>query len=105
MSDDNAVIAAAATSPLLHYHWLDRGQAPPGYIKGMAAACAESLRLLKSGDRSLLAITAPESGQPAQDLLNWYATELKACGAAVEHTEDRLVAILGRTAERNRKVS
>lgn len=93
MADNTAAIQAASASPLIHYPWHGRDRAPAGYIKGMGAALAECCRLLKAGDRALLAITTPATGDPAHDVLDWYAPELKAAGAHLGEPADRLVAV------------
>jgi len=46
----DAVIRAASESPLMGREWLDRGVAPPGYIKGMALAYAVIYERFKNGD-------------------------------------------------------
>ena len=93
MADNTGPIAAAMASPLMHLAWHGRDLAPRGYIKGMAAAFAECYQMLKATDQHLVAITAPASGDPDHDVLDWYADQLMKAGASVQTPADRLVAI------------
>jgi hypothetical protein len=93
-ADNTKVIATATASPLMKHDWTDRGRAPAGYTKGMAAAFADVYRELKAADPVAVAATEPPAGAPAKDVLDWYDAALSAAGVGRGSTpEDRLIQI------------
>lgn len=93
MADNTKAIAAAARSPLFTYPWANRGHAPPGYTKGLAAAFAEGYRALRAGNPAWITATRPRIGDPAHDVLDYYPDELLAAGVQDNGPPDRLIAL------------
>jgi hypothetical protein len=91
MADANAkVLTEAAASPIASYRWKNRGQAPTGYIGGMALAFAETYRGLNSGDPVAAEMAAAPSGDDRKDVLDWYAGPLIGAGTRGDSASDRL---------------
>lgn len=70
----------AAGSAIAGYPWQQRGVAPAGYIQGMALVYARVYCKFKTGDAAALAMAKQNSGNPATDVLAWYAPEFAAAG-------------------------
>jgi hypothetical protein len=68
---------AALASEVASYYWSERGAAPSGYIQGMAFAYAVMLRKLYAGDPVAQTIAQKDRGDPAHDVLSWYAEQFK----------------------------
>lgn len=74
------VLAAASASKAIHHAWAGRGQAPAGYIKGMALAMGYLHQgLIAVHDASLLMAT-PNTGNDSTDALSWYGAAFGALG-------------------------
>ena len=56
-------------SSIAKYEWLDRGVAPPGYVKGMAVAWATWV----DTESSALLMAYRNTHRPATDALSYYA--------------------------------
>jgi hypothetical protein len=66
------IIQIAAGSSIAHYHWKDRGAAPPGYIKGMAVVYARAYCKLKAGDAAATEMAKANTNDRTKDVLAWY---------------------------------
>jgi len=67
------ICAIAMASPIAVYDWADRGQAPPGYTKGMAVAFATVVRKWLTGDSAAREMAQADTHDPDLDALAWYA--------------------------------
>lgn len=74
------IIQVAAGSDIARYQWLDRGIAPPGYIKGMALVYARVLCKLRSGDAAATEMAKAKTGDADRDALAHYVREFDAAG-------------------------
>lgn len=77
-------VAAAAVSDLARYQWTDRGVAPIGYVKGMAAAWAVVYSEFKANGSQWLwaarAVGPDEAVEDRTDALSWYASNFRTMG-------------------------
>jgi len=70
------VIELAANSELMRVDWAGRGQAPAGYIKGMAVAFAMDVQKLKGGNASVAVMAKPVNLNALDtDALAWYSMD------------------------------
>ena len=67
------ICAIAMASPIAAYKWDDRGQAPPGYTKGMAVAFATVVQKWQAGDSAAREMAKADTHDAAKDALAWYA--------------------------------
>lgn len=74
------IVKLAANSPLVNIKWEDRGRAPPGYIKGMAATFGQVYAKLKAQDSAARLMAAQNSGNAARDALALYDPQFRAAG-------------------------
>jgi hypothetical protein len=74
-----AIAALARKSKILHYGWRDRGEAPAGYIKGMAVMFGRCYCKLKAKDKAALDMASPAVDHHT-DALAWYADRFEALG-------------------------
>lgn len=65
------IIQIAAGSEIMQYHWNNRGQAPAGYIKGMAVVYARAHCKLQASDPAVMEMAKADTGSP-DDALTWY---------------------------------
>src|SRR5271166_1469964 len=63
----------AALDWVLGYNWPGRGQAPSGYIKGMACVYAKVYCDLKAGAMATTVMARADTGEDATDALAWYS--------------------------------
>jgi hypothetical protein len=70
---EEEICELAMNSAIAVYAWRDRGQAPPGYIQGMAIAYAEVVRKWLAGDSSATEMGKADTGNSELDALAWYA--------------------------------
>jgi hypothetical protein len=70
----------AAASDLAFYTWKNRGRAPLGYIKGMAAVFGVVYAKLKAGDPTATAMAAASINANPTDALSWYQARFTALG-------------------------
>jgi hypothetical protein len=73
------VAELAAESDIADYNWDDRGEAPSGYIKGMALAYGEAYLRYRRHDPVFLAL-GTAAGDDEIDALAWYHDEFAAMG-------------------------
>ncbi len=66
--------------PISDYQWEDRGQAPAGYIKGMALAYAQACVRLEAGDLIAIEMAKANTHNDEVDALSWYASNFNALG-------------------------
>jgi hypothetical protein len=64
--------ALVESSGLVNYQWADRGQAPPGYIAGMAKTYALAVTLYQTGNGAVTIMGQAETGDSDDDALTWY---------------------------------
>jgi len=83
------IMEVAMNSPLRRYYWRDRGDAPTGYIKGMAVAFAQCYLDLKAGSSAAKEMAKP-IGNPTHDALAYYAPQLRAANMMDEKPVDVL---------------
>lgn len=76
----DAICEIAVDSAIADYDWRDRGQAPPGYIMGMALAWAQLVQRFYLRDSAVREMAKPDSHDPDLDALSWYADEFSALG-------------------------
>lgn len=82
-------VAMASDSPVTNYRWKDRGKAPAGYIKGMAAAFL--LTLIDIRRTGLASAAVKPLGDASKDVLAWYDDLLP--NTASDDAEERLVLL------------
>ena len=75
-----AISLLATDSEIAHYQWDDRGQAPAGYINGMAVAFALCCRKLWAGDPSVAEMAKADTDNEGIDALSWYSEEFRSAG-------------------------
>src|SRR5271166_3920763 len=68
----------AALVPVLQYEWPGRGQAPSGYIKGMAVVFGKVYADLKAGSATATLMARADTGDGGADALAWYASRFAA---------------------------
>jgi peptidoglycan hydrolase-like protein with peptidoglycan-binding domain len=71
---------AAAKSDAADFLWADRGQAPLGYIQGMALAYATCVRKYEAGDLNAAEMAKADTGNTATDALAYFRPEFQAMG-------------------------
>lgn len=76
----NGITGAAASSDLARYEWRNRGKAPIGYIKGMAAAYGSVYLKWQRQHPVALAMAESDTGDVTHDALSWYKSEFNAAG-------------------------
>jgi uncharacterized protein (TIGR02594 family) len=67
------IVGLAAKSEIAQYDWEDRGQAPPGYIPGMALCFA--LAMLEINSSAVKVMAQADTNDTYNDALTWYANE------------------------------
>jgi N-acetylmuramoyl-L-alanine amidase/Putative peptidoglycan binding domain len=82
------------------YNWHDRGQAPAGYIKGMAMAYAQACMRYNAGDPIAQEWGKANTGNDAVDALSWYNSNFTSLGMsnsadAIETMRHLFVLLLG----------
>jgi hypothetical protein len=70
----------AASHPIANYSWRDRGQAPDGYVKGMAVAYAQACRRFKSNDPIAKEMSKANTGNDDIDALSYYNSNFVSLG-------------------------
>jgi len=80
-----AICDIAQHSAIANYNWNERGQAPPGYIKGVAVAFGEVYRQWKAGYGPAVDMAKKNSGDEDKDVLAWYGPEYAARGMDNSH--------------------
>jgi peptidoglycan hydrolase-like protein with peptidoglycan-binding domain len=71
---------AAASSDAADLLWVDRGQAPLGFIQGMALAYATCVRKYEAGDLNAAEMAKADTGNTATDALAYFRPEFQALG-------------------------
>ena len=71
------IIQIAANSQIARYHWLDRGVAPKGYIKGMAVIYTKVYCQLKAGNPFAKEMAKANTGNSDKDALAHYAQKFR----------------------------
>jgi hypothetical protein len=74
------ITKVAAGSNIARYHWIGRGPAPLGYIKGMALVYARACCKKKGGDPAVTLMASPNTWDAGRDALAWYGEEFAALG-------------------------
>jgi len=74
------ILDIAATSAIARYHWVARGVAPIGYIKGMALVYARLYGKLKAGDPIVAEMAKADTGNGAKDALSHYSDRFSQAG-------------------------
>jgi hypothetical protein len=74
------IAALADNSAIAAYQWKDRGVAPRGYIRGMAAAFGRLYCKLNANRDAASEMAMADSGDAATDALAWYANEFTDLG-------------------------
>jgi uncharacterized protein (TIGR02594 family) len=67
-----AIRDIAANSEIADYSWKDRGQAPKGYIEGMALAFGQFYLNYKRGDTSAIEMGKKNTTNQDKDAIAWY---------------------------------
>lgn len=78
MFSDNMIeeiTSLAINHSIARYGWDDRGQAPPGYIKGIAIAYAQAYVRYTRGDPIAEEMAKANTGNDAVDALSWYNSD------------------------------
>jgi len=84
------IFELAAGSEIARYDWIQRGRAPIGYIKGMAAAYARMFCKLKTGDAVAIEASKEHSRNSNVDALTHYADIFELAGIPSDTADDRL---------------
>jgi uncharacterized protein (TIGR02594 family) len=74
------VCKIAIDSEIAEYDWDDRGEAPPGYTKGVACAFASTYLQWKAGYGPAVEMARAATHDEDHDALAWYASEYKKLG-------------------------
>src|SRR6185295_1269870 len=74
------IATLADTADIASYQWKDRGVAPRGYVRGMAAAFGRVYCKLKDNRDAASEMAMADSGDGALDAIAWYADEFNALG-------------------------
>jgi len=74
------IATLADTADIASYQWKDRGVAPRGYVRGMAAAFGRVYCKLKNNRDAASEMAMADSGDGAMDAIAWYADEFSALG-------------------------
>ena len=74
------IATLADTADIASYQWKDRGVAPRGYVRGMAAAFGRVYCKLKDNRDAASEMAMADSGDGAMDAIAWYADEFNALG-------------------------
>lgn len=74
------ICAIAMRSEIADYSWDDRGDAPPGYIQGMAVAFATVCVKLAARDSAALEMAKANTNNGDTDALAWYADTFRELG-------------------------
>jgi hypothetical protein len=67
------ICSLANASKIADYAWRDRGQAPQGYIEGMAVAWSTIVRNFLNNDSSAIEMAKANTHNASKDALSWYA--------------------------------
>ncbi len=70
--------------PISNYQWRDRGQAPAGYVKGMALAYAQACVRLVNGDPIAKEMAKANTHDDGADALSWYNSNFNALNMSNE---------------------
>lgn len=94
------IIQIAANSQIARYHWLDRGVAPKGYIKGMAVVYAKVYCQLKAANPFAKEMAKANTGNSDKDALAHYAQKFRDLGmnnsvAGVDTLRHLFVLLIG----------
>jgi len=94
------IIQIAANSQIARYHWLDRGVAPKGYIKGMAVVYAKVYCQLKAANPFAKEMAKANTGNSDKDALAHYAQKFGYLGmnnsvAGVDTLRHLFVLLIG----------
>ncbi|ARI80956.1 hypothetical protein IQ224_13565 [Microcystis sp. LEGE 00066] len=94
------IIEVAANSQIARYHWLDRGVAPKGYIKGMAVVYAKVYCQLKAANPFAKEMAKANTGNSDKDALAHYAQKFRDLGmnnsvAGVDTLRHLFVLLIG----------
>ena len=81
----NAIVKIAESSAIASYNWDDRGQAPRGWISGVAVCFAFAMTLLNDEDDSVARMARAEENDD-EDCLHWYRSQYKSLG--MDNSED-----------------
>src|SRR4029078_13414609 len=74
------IATLADTADIASYQWKDRGVAPRGYVRGMAAAFGRVYFKLKDNRDAAAEMAMVDSGDAAMYAIAWYADECNALG-------------------------
>jgi hypothetical protein len=82
----DVICMVAENSEIAAYSWPDRGEAPIGYVKGMALAYATAWRKLSARNSSALVMAQAATDDPDTDALAWYSDVFDELGMPVYQT-------------------
>ena len=77
-SDMAAIMLIANSSAIAGYSWRDRGQAPAGYIQGMALAFAQSYQRLKQRHPAVVEMSKANTHNDDLDAISWFNSDFEA---------------------------
>lgn len=92
-SQINAITLIAERSEIADYNWNDRGEAPRGYIAGMALCFALAAVRLTEDDDAAEAMAQGDRDDPDTDALSYYRDEFRAIG--MDNSEDGIDTLRG----------
>lgn len=78
------IIRLAANSAVANIDWLNRGQAPIGYVKGMALVYGRVYSKLQAGDAAVVEMAKASTGKPEKDALAHFADTFNKLGMSNE---------------------
>ena len=93
MIDQDKIGKLAAASALARYKWKGRGQAPIGYIKGMAISYAHSLERLREEHPAVKFMAQADTYSDGKDAISWYRSKFKAIGLKLDAGRPTLLAL------------
>jgi hypothetical protein len=77
-SDMAVIMMIAARSDIAHYQWHDRGQAPIGYMYGMALSFAQSYLRLQARHPAMLEASKANTHDDDVDAISWFNSDFEA---------------------------
>jgi peptidoglycan hydrolase-like protein with peptidoglycan-binding domain len=83
-SDIAAVMMIASMSAIADYSWHDRGEAPIGYVQGIALSFAQTYQRLRAGGPAATDMAKANTHDDDTDALSWYNSNFQALGMSNE---------------------
>jgi len=76
----NDVLNVVEKSPIMNYHWKQRGVAPAGYVKGVGLAFADALLGYRAKHFAEVEMAKANTGNDHKDALSWWNSNFARIG-------------------------